>query len=238
MSRIIKCENGHFYDAEKFKECPHCSKGIGKNKNVVMEGGVSTDLDDVVTVAGPQVLEGFGKKKRSIRIPHVTGRIVKPPEDLEERNRMKDIVAGFKKDIKEHAETHNLDEGGEKTVSLNQLKSGVNPVIGWLVCVSGEEKGNDYRLIRGKNRIGRSLKMDVAVMSDKKITREEHCAVVYDDRSNKSFLVPGNGTLTYYRGEMLRSPQEIFTGDELEIGETRFVFIKFCEEERTWANYE
>lgn len=51
MSRLVKCENGHFYDADKYAKCPNCSRGAGPKKDVVMEGGISTDLDDVKTVA-------------------------------------------------------------------------------------------------------------------------------------------------------------------------------------------
>lgn len=232
MSRIIKCENGHFYDAEKFKECPLCSQGTEKKKNVLIEGGVSSDMDDVVTMAGPRI---FGGKRRSIRIPHVSGKTVKPPEEIQNQEIKAVEKTDFQKNIGQYTNTVDIDT--DKTVCLNQLSTGVDPVVGWLVCISGEEKGNDYRLTGGRNRIGRSLKMDVAIMSDKKITREEHCAIVYDGRSNASFLVPGNGTLTYYKGEMLRNPQELSSGDELEVGETRFIFIKFCEGERKWENY-
>ena len=33
-------------------------------------------------------------------------------------------------------------------------------VTGWLVCVKGPEKGRDYRLHHGFNRLGRSMDMD------------------------------------------------------------------------------
>ena len=26
MSRLVKCENGHFYDADKYAKCPNCSR--------------------------------------------------------------------------------------------------------------------------------------------------------------------------------------------------------------------
>lgn len=76
--------------------------------------------------------------------------------------------------------------------------------------------------------------MDVTIRKDQKVTREEHCSVVYDEKSNLTFLVPGNGTLTYYKGEMLRQPQQLCSGDAVEIGETKFIFISFCEGERVW----
>lgn len=74
MSRLVKCENGHFYDADKYAKCPNCSRGAGPKKDVVMEGGISTDLDDVKTVA--MNIRGNIKSGRSVRIPKVSGRTV------------------------------------------------------------------------------------------------------------------------------------------------------------------
>ena len=40
MSRLVKCENGHFYDADKYAKCPNCSRGAGPKKDVVMTRGL------------------------------------------------------------------------------------------------------------------------------------------------------------------------------------------------------
>ena len=219
MSRLVKCENGHFYDADKYAKCPNCSRGAGPKKDVVMEGGISTDLDDVKTVA--MNIRGNIKSGRSVRIPKVSGRTIKPSNEIldREEQRMREL----QEKIRYHKDS---------------LEEQIEPVVGWLVCVNGEEKGRDYRLIRGRNRIGRDSDMDVTIRKDQKVTREEHCSVVYDEKSNLTFLVPGNGTLTYYKGEMLRQPQQLCSGDAVEIGETKFIFISFCEGERVWKNEE
>ena len=243
MSRLVKCENGHFYDADKYAKCPNCSRGAGPKKDVVMEGGISTDLDDVKTVA--MNIRGNIKSGRSVRIPKVSGRTVKPSNEIlaKEEQRMREL----QEKIKEHKdslgeqvtlakESYEIDN--DKTVAVHVFENGIEPVVGWLVCVNGEEKGRDYRLIRGRNRIGRDSDMDVTIRKDQKVTREEHCSVVYDEKSNLTFLVPGNGTLTYYKGEMLRQPQQLCSGDSVEIGETKFIFISFCEGERVWKNEE
>ena len=206
MSRLVKCENGHFYDADKYAKCPNCSRGAGPKKDVVMEGGISTDLDDVKTVA--MNIRGNIKSGRSVRIPKVSGRTVKPSNEIlaKEEQRMREL----QEKIKEHKdslgeqvtlakESYEIDN--DKTVAVHVFENGIEPVVGWLVCVNGEEKGRDYRLIRGRNCIGRDSDMDVTIRKDQKVTREEHCSVVYDEKSNLTFLVPGNGTLTYYKGE-------------------------------------
>ena len=107
-------------------------------------------------------------------------------------------------------------------------------MVGWLVCVEGAEKGRDYRIHAGRNFIGRSLKMDIAVVDDVKISRENHCSVVYDPHSNGFSLVPGEGTNTYLGGQQIMKPQPINDNDEIKLGDSMFVFISYCKGERKW----
>lgn len=238
MSRLIKCENGHFYDADKYAKCPNCSRGAGLKKEVVLEGGISTDLDNVKTVA--MNIRGNIKSGRSVRIPKVSGHIIKPSEEVLKREEERMIE--LRKELRAHKDS--LEEqvtlakrgDDDKTVAVHVFENGIEPVVGWLVCMSGADKGRDYRLIRGRNLIGRDSGMDINIQRDMKVTREEHCSVVYDEKSNLTFLVPGKGTLTYYKGEILRQPQQLCSGDAIEIGETKFIFISFCEGERVWRN--
>ena len=41
--------------------------------------------------------------------------------------------------------------------------SKVNPVVGWLVCLEGPDRGHDYPLRAGTNAIGRSPSMEVCI---------------------------------------------------------------------------
>lgn len=231
MSNLIKCVKGHYYDADKNKSCPYCSAGVEKKKDIVMQGDMSADLDDVKTVA--LNIGGNKSGRRSIKIPHVSGQTVTPPEDLWKEGKKEEIIHDIK-EVFMNKNVINAEMEEEKTVALNAFTTGVEPVTGWLVCMSGKDRGADFRLIRGRNKIGRDVLMDVSIRYDMTVSRQEHCSIVYDERSNMSFLVPGNGTLTYYKGEMLRQAQQLKNGDEIEIGETKFIFISFCEGERVW----
>lgn len=44
---IVRCENGHFYDADRFSECPHCSptSGVG----VTVPAGDIEEIDSDIT---------------------------------------------------------------------------------------------------------------------------------------------------------------------------------------------
>lgn len=175
MSKIIQCKNGHYYDAEKFGLCPHCS--MNKDNPYRRENKNET-LKEQMTVPSWQ--------------------------------------------------------DDERTVRYSLKESGLSPVTGWLVCVSGKERGKDFRLQAGFNHVGRSTKMDIVLSGDISVSRERHCSVVYDKKSNETFLVPGKGTVTYYKTELVKEPVKIHSGDRIEIGSTEFVFISFCEGERSW----
>lgn len=132
--------------------------------------------------------------------------------------------------------TENIVDDDDKTVRFYEEQKGVDLIVGWLVCVSGMERGRDYRLHQGFNRIGRDYKMDIPVMDDKSLGREPVCAVVYDDRTNKFFAVQQQGSLAYLNGQVLQGAVEIKTGDIISAGKSLFEFVAFCREGRTWEN--
>lgn len=107
-------------------------------------------------------------------------------------------------------------------------------VTGWLVCTEGPEKGRDYRLHYGFNRIGRDHRMDVCIFEDEAISRDAHCCVVYEDKKNCFRLVPGQGTLTWLEGSLLEEPRELLGGERFSIGGTTLEFVAFCRNGVTW----
>lgn len=44
-----------------------------------------------------------------------------------------------------------------KTVGIIKKRLGIDPAVGFLVCVAGPHKGADYKLISGRNFIGRAV---------------------------------------------------------------------------------
>lgn len=131
-------------------------------------------------------------------------------------------------------ESSSLPSDDQKTVGYCSADEGNDYVTGWLVCIRGPEKGRDYRLHHGFNRIGRGYGMSVCVVDDIHISRENHCSVVYDDRSNSFSLVPSGGNLVYMGGDSVMSPVGLSTGDVICMGDSEFEFIAFCREGRVW----
>ena len=119
------------------------------------------------------------------------------------------------------------------TIGEHSPITGTSPVVGWLVCTEGPSRGRDYRLSHGWNRIGRSAEMDIYISDDKHISRK-HGALVYDDRSDRFFVVNDTGALTYLNGTMVSEPVVLKSGDVIQLGECSFVFIPYCTEDRKW----
>lgn len=74
-------------------------------------------------------------------------------------------------------------------------KEGKGPLVGWIVALNGQHKGEDFRLRAGKNVIGTAADCDI-VITDKKISRK-HATIRYEggefqladlDSSNGSFV--------------------------------------------------
>lgn len=120
----------------------------------------------------------------------------------------------------------------ERTVALGGYQTRELPV-GWLVCISGEMKGKDYRLYSGFNRVGRNMDSDICIQ-DFTVSKDAHCSVVYDEKGGQFYLVPGKGTLTYHNGECLQDSAKLQEGDRIGVGESILEFIPFCKGDHTW----
>lgn len=109
------------------------------------------------------------------------------------------------------------------------------PVVGWLVCTDGVNKGTDYRLHQGRNFIGRSQEMDVCIMGDNTVSRSSHAIVVYDPRSNAYLAQPGcSKELFYVNDKLVLNPVELKAMDILNIGNTKLMFVPLCGEKFHW----
>jgi hypothetical protein len=125
------------------------------------------------------------------------------------------------------------DEG--PTIAIIKRRMGIDPVVGWLVCVEGIEKGRDYRLHSEKNWIGRSANMDITV-KDPSVSRENHAAIIYDPRKVAFKIRPGEVRgIVYLNGEEVAGSLDLAPYDRIELGESKFIFIPFVGGNFNWA---
>jgi len=143
----------------------------------------------------------------------------------EERTRPKDGWAGAESD--------------PVTQPLMVDKLGIDPVVGWLVCVEGPDRGRDYRIRSENNTIGRSDKMYVCISGDVSIARERHAVISYEPQKNAFYLVPGDARgLVYVNGDVVLTPVALKAHDQIELGKTKLRFTPFCGEAFQWKNHD
>jgi len=126
------------------------------------------------------------------------------------------------------------DEG--KTIAIVKDSIGIDPVVGWLVCTQGSQKGRDYRIHTDNNFVGRSEKMDICIQGDDTISRENHAIVSYDGRDKVFFLSPGDGrSIVRLNDKALFNTAELSSHDVIEIGVTKLIFVPLCGDKFDWA---
>lgn len=126
-------------------------------------------------------------------------------------------------------------EDSDRTMLVMQKETGVDPVVGWLVCVKGGEKGQDHRIHADNNYIGRSEKMDICIRGDDTVSRENHAVISYDTRSNVFYFAPAGGRgIVRINGKAALTTEELKAFDKIEIGATALLFVPFCGERFRW----
>ena len=204
---LVKCPNGHYYDSSRFgNNCPHCG----------MSGAASIGADQTTVPLNipdaPQPANA-GTEPLTVSQP-----VVSQPANV-----TVPIVSDDDRTLPVTADM--LDGMVEKPA----------PVVGWLVCTDGVNKGTDYRLHQGRNFIGRSPEMDVCILGDNTVSRSSHAIVVYDPRSNVYLAQPGSSKeLFYVNDKLVLNPVELKTMDLLNIGDTKLMFVPLCGEQFHW----
>lgn len=126
-------------------------------------------------------------------------------------------------------------ENSNKTLAYWIKETSVAPVVGWLVCIAGGEKGRDFRIISERNFIGRSEEMHICIKSDMNISRKNHCSILYSPKQRIFMLSPGEGSgIVYLQGIALYESKQIFNNDLIEIGDNKFIFIALCGDKFDW----
>lgn len=133
------------------------------------------------------------------------------------------LTEGYGEAVSEH----------EKTIGIYMDETHNQLTTGWLVCVCGAMKGKSFTLHSGRNFAGRSLNMDIVLSDDFSIVENKHFAVVYDPKGVEFYLVCGEGH-TYVNGESVSEQVQLADNDEIQVGQSRFLFVPFCRKGREW----
>ena len=109
---------------------------------------------------------------------------------------------------------------GRKTVlQADQRKP---PVVGWFVALTGEQKGEDFRIREGQNTIGSALDADI-ILRDTAISGK-HASLRYKDRKfTITDLDSTNGTFINDRTDPI-AREELKDNDTIRLGEVTLKF--------------
>lgn len=193
---LTRCENGHFYDRERFESCPHCN-----------QASVSTVLQDA-----------DGNKEYTLPLDNSAAVVGNGLDAL-------------KKEITDVKET---EDGSQATIGYFGAVA-TEPVVGWLVAIEGSNFGEDFKLKSGRNFIGRSVEMDVALTGDSSISRDKHAIILYEPKGNVFLVQPGDAKeLFYLNDKVVLTATEINAYDVISLGGTKLLFIPCCSDKFNW----
>lgn len=128
-----------------------------------------------------------------------------------------------------------MDFDDDKTIGMFKDRTGVPPVVGWLVCVKGSHYGEDFRLQGGRNFIGRSRDMDVCLSGEMTVSRDKHAVVLYDPKQNAFLAQMGTSKeLLYVNDQLITETVRLKAHDVLQVGEVELMLIPCCDEAFCW----
>lgn len=221
---LIKCPNNHYYDGDKYATCPHCAN-LGGN------AGVTEPIADrggsVMTACGNG---HFYDSSKYSTCPYCQQeKDDKPTAPVEEPKK----AASLADIIGESRKTIFTDD--EPTISESMLQKGMPPVVGWLVCIEGEDAGKSFELKENRNFIGRSSNSDVVINGDKSVSREKHAVIIYEAVERIFIAQPGESRELYYiNDKVVLNNVQLKAYDILKIGKTKLIFVPFCGETFCW----
>ncbi|MCD8118337.1 MAG: FHA domain-containing protein [Lachnospiraceae bacterium] len=233
------CPKGHFYDGDVNATCPVCeaekrSAGagfMGETEPVPQNGG-GAGIGVTQPAPGGNSFSDLGETQAVInafRTPtDSAGGETMPPTTPFTANAGNGGFGGRNQGVDSYS-------GETMPVTPGQIL-GFTPVVGWLVCIDGPDKGHDYRIHTGYNQIGRAEHMDICIRGDQKISREKHALIAYDDEEKVFFFGPSEGkNIVRVNGRMVMVPTELHRGDILTIGTSRLIFVPLCDENFDWS---
>lgn len=133
--------------------------------------------------------------------------------------------------------TFGADEN--RTVGFYSMKMETEPVVGWLVCIKGEDEGTSFPLKLGRNFIGRGADMDVVLKNDKAVSRKKHAIVLYEPRTKRFIAQPGESReLVYLNDEVVLASEKLKPYDILAIGNSELSFVPFCGPKFSWEDWD
>jgi hypothetical protein len=262
MANKVRCPQGHFYNADRYSDCPTCNPDLLKSvsesiKETESFFDIASDSSgNPIEIKKDVVVEQEEIAKEEVNgegIPSESGHVVleKEPEktDAVKKGEIKPMPEPKKfKEPKQPSPTSPLqaavndtldhqDTDELKTVSIYNTPSGTEPVVGWLVCIKGEYFGQSFHLKNGQNFIGRAGNMDIVLAKELSVSRNKHCIIVFDSNPQDFYIQQGESSAnTYLNGGIVLTPTKMKAQDKIGIGQGEFLFVPLCINDFRWED--
>jgi len=126
------------------------------------------------------------------------------------------------------------------TIGYYQTPEGENfaPIVGWLVCTEGPNKGRDYRICARSNSnfISRvpGKNISIVISGDDSISRDQHAEILYDQDDNTFSLIRKVSPAVKVNDKKVKVSEDLKAYDEITLGTSKFRFVPYCNGEIKW----
>ena len=223
------CNNGHFYDADVYAECPSCRKEAVEENNFPKTGMV-TEFPTTGSYMAKKESTGKNSFPKTSAVSNTPAEFPK--------------TAPISSASKEFPKTAPISRQGSvpKTAPIGGAEhtpsfTGWNPVLGWLVCVQGGKKGKDFRLTQEKSYIGRAASNDICLEFDEAISRDTAVIITYIKEHRVFRLEAGQSrNPVCVNGVPVLTELYLRDRDVISVGTTELKLICFCDTSFAWEN--
>ncbi len=198
-----RCENGHFID-ESWDLCPYCPADSSEAE-----------------------------------IPIVRPSRFGPNDSMSGSRGSASAAAAQPSGVRRISDT-NLAEAAppvERTIAVARpLDPNVQPkryVVGWLIGINGNCRGESYAVRMGRNVLGRDRRSDVVINDDQ--ASSHHADLVFRPEERRFILMDHNSTNgTYVNEDEIEPRRDLATNDIIRIGSHKYLFLPLCREGFYW----
>ena len=119
--------------------------------------------------------------------------------------------------------------------AMKQIQQTMQKTVGWVVCIKGNMLGESLPIREGENRIGRSTAMDIILLYENSVSREDHASIQYDSRQRTFTLcIKKQECYVAVNQKEISRDTLLSNRDRITIGECVLVFVPFCDKTFGW----
>ncbi len=229
------CPNGHRYNPAIFPACPQCG-ARGEASVTEPIGGPSRGTGEIGATEPIGNPGGYSNRTEPVRPDYIGATEGIPVNNGSYGQASSQPLTQAPGGADEIGKTESIYFADSVSSFGTGRARSAEPVVGWMVCINGASKGEDYRLRSGYNYIGRE-QGDVTIPEDGTISRARHAMVAYDPQGGMFFAGPVEGrNIIRLNGKPLFAAAEIKSYDVLTVGSTELMLISLCGKEFDWTS--